>query len=269
VLPDAPFHHHRSDEDRGLELARLQQRAYALEHEVAERQRIELALHRARQELQAHSRRLADALQSKEEILSLLGHELRNPLAPILTAIELLETRGEAAPEHAVIARHVRHLHHLIEDLLDVGRLARNKPTPTPRPLGMTPSPVMAAAKAAPAVAAARRRVLVVDDNEDAASLLADLLGAFGQQAEVAHRAQEALEVARRFEPEVALLDIGLPGVDGLALARQLRLLQSNVRLVAVTGYGDAANRALTTDAGFEAHLVKPVQIGDVLKLLA
>lgn len=116
--------------------------------------------------------------------------------------------------------------------------------------------------------AAGRRRVLVVDDNEDAARLLAELLAALGQETRVAHRASEALAVARQFAPEVALLDLGLPETDGFELARQLRSLDRRLRLIAVTGYGDPDNRKLSSEAGFEAHLVKPVQAGDVIKLL-
>jgi CheY-like chemotaxis protein len=268
VRPHEPFGDGRDGPIRALSLARLQQRSRALEHEVMERQRAELALHKARGELAQSSRRLTEALQAKDEMLSLLGHELRNPMAPILTAIELLQLKGRQSPEHAIIERHVKMLHGLVSDLLDLGRLSKSKPPMTPRPVGLTPSPFFAQGQESKR-AAPRRRVLVVDDNEDAAALLGELLEAFGQQTAVAHRGDQALELARQFEPEVALLDLGLPMMDGFELGRQLKAEHGRVRLVAVSGYSDNSTRTEAVDAGFEAHFVKPVHIADVLKLLS
>jgi CheY-like chemotaxis protein len=268
VRPHAPFDDNREHALAAAELARLQQRSKALETEVMERQRVELALHKAKTELAQLHRRLNDALHAKDEMLSLLGHELRNPLAPILTALELLSLRGVQRPEHAVIDRQARHLKRMLEDLVEAGRLSGTRPQPELRPVGLTPSPYVAAAdderRAAP-----RRRVLVVDDNADTAALLAELLAAFGQQTEFAQRADQALEVAKTFQPEVALLDLGLPVVDGFELARRLKGQLGAVRLVAVSGYGDSVSRARTTEAGFDAHLIKPVQISEVLRVLA
>ncbi|MFZ5481808.1 MAG: GAF domain-containing protein [Myxococcota bacterium] len=105
-----------------------------------------------------------------------------------------------------------------------------------------------------------RRRVLLVDDNRDAADMLAELLRGLGHEVEVEYDGASALAAAARFRPEVALLDIGLPVMDGYALARRLqREAPSPVRLVAVTGYGQAHDRARAFEAGFAAHVVKPV----------
>jgi signal transduction histidine kinase/CheY-like chemotaxis protein len=105
------------------------------------------------------------------------------------------------------------------------------------------------------------RRILVVDDNQDAADSLAMLLRVDGHILEVAHDGQAALELAQTFEPQVALLDIGLPVVDGYEVARRMRQMDQtkDTVLVAITGYGQASDRRLSTEAGFAYHLVKPL----------
>ena len=418
VVPAESFHQGEGIDHRHREIARLQQRASALENELAERERTEQALQKAKRDLERYSQQLGEALQAKDEILAILGHELRNPLAPILSAIELLRAREVDSRAHAIIARQVRHLHHLVEDLLDVGRLLRGKvqlerrpvevaqivdralalaaevldhrredmdlrvraggvtltvdlermaqglsnllrnaaqnsesgskivldaeasdesvtvtvsdsgagiaadllprvfdlfvqhPQPLDRSRGglgiglaiaknivelhggtvvarseglgsgsefsvtiprSAPEPVSRSAPASlaePTPEIEKRRVLVVDDNEDAAEMLAELLSECGHDVEVAHSAGAALEAARRFAPDLALLDIGLPVVNGHELAKRLRTQDPSLRLVAVSGYGDHTNRARSSEAGFEAHLVKPVRIDDLLKLL-
>ncbi|HEY5936406.1 MAG TPA: response regulator, partial [Kofleriaceae bacterium] len=110
-------------------------------------------------------------------------------------------------------------------------------------------------------------RVLIVDDNEDAAELLAALLGSMGHTVEVANRGDLALDVASVFAPDVALLDIGLPVFDGYEVARRMQAIPSCAKtvLIAVTGYGQPEDRARSERAGFAQHLVKPVML-DVLR---
>jgi CheY-like chemotaxis protein/two-component sensor histidine kinase len=113
------------------------------------------------------------------------------------------------------------------------------------------------------------RRVLIVDDNIDAAELLAASLEALGHTTRVAHDGPSALRAAEEFDPEVALLDIGLPVMDGYELARRLRV--DGLRLVALTGYGQDTDRERSSQAGFDEHLVKPVEIAklsDVIRQL-
>jgi CheY-like chemotaxis protein/two-component sensor histidine kinase len=104
-------------------------------------------------------------------------------------------------------------------------------------------------------------RVLVVDDNADAATSMALLLRAAGHVTEAAHDGPAAVAAAERFRPDVVLLDIGLPGMDGYEVARRLRAAGDGRRplLVAVTGYGGDVVRRRATEAGFDHHLVKPV----------
>lgn len=368
----------------------------------------------ARRELSSLREAAEAANRAKDEFLAMLGHELRNPLAPIMTALQLLKLRGvEAAErERAVIERQMRHVVTLVDDLLDVSRITRGKvqvrrtfvqladvvakaiemasplleqqrhelrvevprvglgvlgdpnrlaqvvanlltnaakytepgglvhvsadridravvlrvrdtgvgiaPDMLPRVfdlfvqegqslarsrgglgLGLTivrslvalhggtvnahsdgdgqgstftirlphvPAPGgRGVEEHAPEgrldLPAVLPRVLVVDDNVDAAALLADMLAGVGCTTRAVYDGPTALEAAVAFEPDVALLDIGLPVMDGYELARRLAAHPqlTGVRLVAVTGYGQPEDRERTREAGFHAHLVKPV----------
>lgn len=117
---------------------------------------------------------------------------------------------------------------------------------------------------------ASDQRVLIVDDNQDAADMLAEALSMYGMSARIASDGPSALSLARDFQPQIALLDIGLPVMDGYELAGRLRALPglSGVRLVAITGYGQDADRARSLQAGFDEHLVKPVEIHAVVPVL-
>jgi len=112
-----------------------------------------------------------------------------------------------------------------------------------------------------PASSAARRRIMLVDDNVDGADTLARLLGAHGHEVRVFHEPIAALAAVRAFRPDLAVLDIGLPVLDGYELARRMRTLLDGhpCRMVALTGYGQEADKARSGQAGFERHLVKPV----------
>jgi len=365
------------------------------------------------------------ASRTKDQFLAILGHELRNPLAPILTALQLMTLRGEGAAlkERTVIDRQVRHLVRLVDDLLDVSRIARGKielrhqmielsdivnlavesASPLleqrhhrltvdvsgglllrgdatrltqvvanvlsnaakytePRGviaiaarqdgthlelrvkdsgigisaemmphvfemfaqerqaldrshgglgLGLTivkslvelhhgtieahsdgvghgsefvirlPAAAAAAASSEPVAGAATsgrrqpaptgRRILVVDDNADAARLLADALEMVGHETRVAFDGPGALDVAAEFQPDAALLDLGLPLMDGYELARQIVAAAIEGRrplLVAVTGYGQVSDRERSLAAGFDAHVVKPVDMPRLMSLL-
>jgi signal transduction histidine kinase/DNA-binding response OmpR family regulator len=363
------------------------------------------------------------ANRTKDQFLAMLSHELRNPLAPILTALQLMSLRGDQAhvKERTVIDRQVRHLVRLVDDLLDVSRIARGKielreeaveladivaaaiesTSPLleqrqhhvtvdvpgelwlrgdasrltqivvnvltnaakytePRGrihiharrdgdrlelgvrdsgigisaemmphifemfaqerqaldrshgglgLGLTivkslvnmhggtveavscgvgegsefiirlpaipPASVAADLKPAATGESARtvtgRRILVVDDNTDAARLLAEALAMLGHDARVAFDGPDALAVAAEFQPHAALLDVGLPLMDGFELAERLLASAPAARrpvLVAVTGYGHVADRDRSRAAGFDAHVAKPVDVTHLVGLL-
>ena len=129
-------------------------------------------------------------------------------------------------------------------------------------PAAQLPSP-------APAGMPAARRILVVDDNIDSATSLARVLQRQDHQVQVAHDGRTALLAAAADDPDVVLLDIAMPGLDGLEVARHLR--QRNGRhplLVAITGYGRSEDRRRTAEAGFDHHLVKPVNLQTLRALL-
>jgi two-component system CheB/CheR fusion protein len=112
--------------------------------------------------------------------------------------------------------------------------------------------------------------VLVVEDSRDAADSLRMLLGRLGHEAKVAATGPEGVRVAQDWSPDVVLCDIGLPGLDGYGVARQLRLhpATARARLVALTGYGGDEDRRRSRQAGFDHHLTKPAEPDDLVKLL-
>ena len=114
-------------------------------------------------------------------------------------------------------------------------------------------------------------RVLVVDDNIQSADSLARIVRLWGHDTRMANTGTEAPEIAQTFLPDVVLLDIGLPGMDGYAVARLLRAIPAlnNVVLVAITGYGHEEDRRRSQEAGFDMHLVKPFDLDDLEKRLA
>jgi PAS domain S-box-containing protein len=366
------------------------------------------------------------ANRAKDEFLAMLGHELRNPLSPILTALQLMKLRGSDASERerTVIERQVTHLTRLVDDLLDVSRIARGKvelkeeiveiaeivakaieiasplleqrrhtldvhvqrrgltvkgdstrlsqivsnlltnaakytppgghitirteegdgevvvrvrdsglgiaPEVLPRVfdlfvqerqtidrsqgglgLGLTivrnlverhggtvsansegpgkgsefvvrlprasvgsvpeHAPVDAIAESVVARRDDSPKILVVDDSVDGAEMLAAALSAMGYDTRVAHDALVALRIAADFRPDVALLDIGLPVMDGYELAARLRELSDSngMTLIALTGYGQESDRQKSREAGFDHHLVKPVDLRLLESVLA
>ena len=354
--------------------------------------------------------------RARDEFLAMLGHELRNPLAPILTATQLMKMRGnEAVRERLVIERQVVHMSRLVDDLLDVSKIARGKidlrlvsaeisgivshaielaspllemrsqqltvevaeaglgvrvdrvrmaqvitnlltnaarycpphshialtaareggevvvavrddgpgialdllpdlfemfvqgkrsidraegglglglalvknlvglhggsVSACNRPSGgseftvrlpavvVEESPVAPETLAQTTAAAHPKQILVVDDNVDAASLVADLLRNLGHVVVVAHDGPGALEALRTFRADVGVLDLGLPVMDGFELARRCRNLSGGnapLRLIALTGYGQVRDREESLRAGFDVHLSKPVKLDEL-----
>ena len=134
-----------------------------------------------------------------------------------------------------------------------------------PEPAAVTEIPT------APRRAAKRLRVLVVEDNRDAADSLKMLLEVFGYDVTVAYTGPSGVETAKAWQPDVVLCDLGLPGLDGFGVARALRQhpATAKARMIAVTGYGGDEDRLKTRKAGFDGHLVKPADPAAIQELLA
>ncbi len=395
-----------------LDIVELEDVADALEAAAAERDKLSAQASDA-------LRMAEEANRSKDQFLAMLGHELRNPLAPILNAIQIMAIKGDetTAHERHIIERQLVHVTRMVDDLLDVSRITGKRLNILRKPMrlgqvlaqvvetirpalhhrdlslvlgpGMeeawvagdevrivqvfnnllvnaikfTPSggsirvaarveeaaaridvsdtgigisgtdlrkvfelfyqapqgsdraqgglglglPIVrslvemhdgsveassagegrgtcftvrlplceapAAELAPPAAPAAQGtgRVLVVDDNEDAADTCATLLDLNGYTVRVAYTPKAALDALHEFKPDLAILDIGLPGMSGYELARRMRAPPANYggRLVALTGYGQAQDRKASKSAGFEAHLTKPVSPSELLDLVS
>ena len=123
-----------------------------------------------------------------------------------------------------------------------------------------SPKPAQAAG---PASKASVKRVLVVDDNPDIRDSLRMLLVMWGHEVDVASSGEEALALALSIRPDIALVDIGLPGMDGYQVAKAIRQASADwrtkIKLVAVTGYGQPSDRQQALDSGFDGHMLKPV----------
>jgi PAS domain S-box-containing protein len=138
--------------------------------------------------------------------------------------------------------------------------------------IALAPHAARAEAPAKPAVKPVlAKRILVVDDNVDAATTLQLLLKSLGHETRAVHDGLQALEAAQDFQPDVVLLDIGMPGLDGYEVARRLRALKREqpMRIVAITGWGQEADRGRSREAGFDLHLVKPVDPSVLTSVLA
>lgn len=199
--------------------------------------------------------RLADGV--KKEFLSNLSHELRNPLAAILSSVELLELQEDYSPEGTqllvAIKNRVVSMTAMLDNLLEVSRVARHAVVPPPALRGSSEP----------------RTVLVVDDNEMAALALGQLLTLRGYAVTIVHNGTDAVAKALELRPQIIILDIGLPDIDGYEVARILREQKDFAPvIVALTGYGNADDKARATDAGFATHLIKPVSLKDIEAVL-
>jgi CheY-like chemotaxis protein len=115
------------------------------------------------------------------------------------------------------------------------------------------------------------RSILIVDDNQDAADSLGALLGLMGNEVHIAYDGEQALEMAAAIEPQVVLMDIGLPKLNGYEAARRMRALSGtrDALIVALTGWGQGEDRRRSREAGFDHHLVKPVALDDLQDVLS
>ena len=129
-------------------------------------------------------------------------------------------------------------------------------------PLLTSPLPAPELPGPAPAGAAVRRRILIADDNEDAADSMGMLLRAAGHEVEIVYDGIGALEAAHRIKPDVMVVDIGMPGMNGYDVARAARgePWAAHTLIIALTGWGQDSDRLRSRDAGIDVHLVKPIK---------
>jgi CheY-like chemotaxis protein len=115
-----------------------------------------------------------------------------------------------------------------------------------------------------------QRRVLIVDDIPDITEMLSELVTLLGHQVCVANHGLQAIELAREFHPDLVLLDLGMPGLDGFETARQLRAQPDGkwIELIAMSGWGHPSAREQAVDAGFDRHFLKPITLAHLTALL-
>ena len=210
---------------------------------------------------EARARSAAEAAsRAKDTFVAMAGHALRNRLSPVVTAIEVMRLNGmrEGVVEREIIERQVHDLTSLVDDLLGIAR-------GTAQAKGTLPPRIRRSGPLLPRISPTVRslRVLVVEDNVDAATVLGNLLRILGHEPVIAHDGPDALARAELERPQLALLDIGLPGMDGYELVRRLRERPGLAELpvIALTGYDQAPERDRTCEAGFVEYLVKPIDL--------
>lgn len=200
-----------------------------------------------------------------EESLVLLNHDLRNALGSIVSALQVLRLQGYVNPvaEQAgrTIERQAEHLSLLADQLAEAVGVPKER---SAKPAAKRP-PAREAVKDLPT-----RRILVVDDNRDSADSTGLLLVLWGHQVRVVYDGPSALRAAAEYRPDVCLIDIGMPGMDGFQLAERLRhdSLLPGARLIALTGFDREAGEQ-SNDPRFDAYLLKPVEMAALQEVLA
>jgi CheY-like chemotaxis protein len=191
-------------------------------------------------------------VEARGRRLKALAHELRNPLASIISSVELMQTLGQHAKEipHllTVLEKKAETMATVLNTFFDASEAAQNASIPTPTALGL--------------------RVLVVDDNETAADSLSQLLALHGYDVQIAYGGAEGLQKAIAFMPQVAILDIDMPDIDGYQLAQMLRKESFSCICIALTGFGQATDKQKAFNGGFDFHITKPSRLKDIEVIL-
>jgi CheY-like chemotaxis protein len=216
---------------------------------------LETIRHSVASDLRAAESKLVRAAHDKEKQLAVLAHELRNPLTPLRNGIEIVRqlTPGNAAVGRAteMMTRQIGQLVRLVDEV--VGADVHSELSQLPLP-GDSP----------------QLKILVADDNADAAESLVVLLQSRGHLVRTAPDGRRALEFAEAFRPDVILMDVAMPELDGVAAARAIRSTSwgAGIRIIALSAWGQEGDRRRTQEAGMDAHLVKPVDPERLMRIL-
>ncbi|HEY6927722.1 MAG TPA: response regulator, partial [Steroidobacteraceae bacterium] len=217
---------------------------------------LETMRHNVASDLRAAQSQLVRAAQDKEKQLALLAHELRNPLTPLRNGIEIVRQLSSANPALGrttdMMSRQIEQLVRLVDELVG----------------GDAPAEL----SQVPASGASRLlKILIADDNADAAESLALLLQSRGHVVRTARDGRSAVESAAEFRPDVVVMDLAMPELDGVAATRAIRATSwgAHVRIIALTAWGQESHRRLTQEAGMDVHLVKPVEPHVLLSVLS
>lgn len=230
-----------------------------------------------------HTRELRAELRAagerEQRLLARVGHELRNPLGAITSALCLMRDcgtpEGSLASYRHLIERQVEHLSRAVDELLTVSHPAAGEVSATSQSDGdgggASEDADRPTASASPRPAGNGTPVLLVEDDPDGRHALSELLSMWDYAVQAAASGEDGVELARRHPPAVALVDIGLPGIDGYEVARRIRRHHPETPplLVAMTGFGQPEDRDRALAAGFDLHLVKPVRPSRLAELLA
>jgi CheY-like chemotaxis protein len=211
------------------------------------------------QRLGALQQELRRTAARNAQLMAWFGHELRNPLSAMASVLELRRRRGPPLTEwEQTMARQVARLTDVAGELFRLERDGGDPPTP------------IHGRRIEAAPAAQRPRVLLVDDNEDTLSALAELLRDAGADVATASTGAEVLQIAVDFHPEAAVVDIGLPDLDGHELGRRLRSALGGraLMLFALSGFGGREHLERSRGAGFDDHFVKPPDMPHLLSAL-
>lgn len=193
---------------------------------------------------------------NSDQQLRQISHDLRNPLSTIASALALLkreEHPERTARQLTVIERQLQQLARVVAEELS------EEPSSAPAPQASAPAHSFTRKLETIPPSGPGLSVLVVDDNEDAATTLAELVTAWGHEVRTAHDGERALKLVTESVPDVIVLDIGLPGMNGYELAEQLREQRVRSALIALSGYGEKRDRERAERLGFAMHMVKPV----------
>ena len=209
-------------------------------------------------DLKVAESQLVRAAHDRDRHLARLAHELRNPLTPLRNGIEIIRqaASGPSASNKPTLARTADMMS---RQILQLVRLVDDLVGSEPAGDAATGDSLQLTTPGSPE--AARMRVLVADDNADAADSLAMLLQADGYVVLTASDGRRAIEVAEAFRPDVILMDVAMPHMDGLEATREIRRHDwgAGIRIIALTAWGQETERRRTREAGMDAHLVKPV----------